>query len=66
MSRRPPNDHTTTTIRSGVTPAPQGTGQLDRDRAEWLDEQLRGLAAARTHAWAEIRTYVEHATGGQP
>lgn len=47
-----------TPIRSGVTPAPKGAGQLSRERAEWLDEQLRGLRAARARAAVEARSYV--------
>lgn len=57
-----------TPIRSGVTPAPEGAGKLTRDRAQWLEEQLRGLRAARARAGVAARTYVvgagEAATNG--
>lgn len=41
-----------TPIRSLLTPAPAGSGELSPDRAARLAEQLRGLQRAR--AWARV------------
>jgi hypothetical protein len=54
---RPLSEYTTI-IRSGVTPAPEGTGRLSSERARALDEALKSLRLARAHALVESMTYV--------
>lgn len=53
-----PLDDYTTIIRSGVTPAAEGTGQLSPERARQLDADLRALRDHRAHAWIACRSYV--------
>lgn len=54
---RPLSEYTTI-IRSLVTPAPEGTGQLSRERADQLDADLRALREHRARAWVACRSYV--------
>jgi hypothetical protein len=57
MNDRPLNEYTTI-IRSGVTPAPEGTGRLSPERARALDEDLKALRLARARALVEAMTYM--------
>lgn len=49
-----------TVIRSGVTPAQEGTGRLSPERARELERQLRELHEARGRAWAEVSGRSSH------
>ena len=44
-------------IRSGLTPAPPGTGVLSKERSAELDEKLADLRGARRRATVESQTY---------